>query len=144
MIVSFAAPSKTGKTTFLEQLIPLLVEKKIRVGALKHCHHPLTKSPLVDSNRLERAGATPSIATIGNNLNELLPLFANCSLLLVEGFRSANLPTILLTRGTLDPTWKRPQEIITQLDISNREEALQSVLQMIHTLLFGKSEMIQL
>ncbi|TNI24335.1 molybdopterin-guanine dinucleotide biosynthesis protein MobB, partial [Aeromonas veronii] len=38
-LLGFAAWSGTGKTTLLEQLIPLLVDRGLRIGVLKHAHH---------------------------------------------------------------------------------------------------------
>ena len=59
-ILGFAAPSGTGKTTLLTQLIPLLKQQGIRVGLIKHSHHNFQiDKPGKDSFRLREAGATP-------------------------------------------------------------------------------------
>ena len=52
-ILGFAAPSGTGKTTLLTQLIPQLKAHKIRVGLIKHSHHNFQiDKPGKDSKRL--------------------------------------------------------------------------------------------
>ena len=38
-LVGFCAYSGTGKTTLLSRLIPILREKGLRVGIIKHAHH---------------------------------------------------------------------------------------------------------
>ena len=138
VIISISAPSKTGKTTFLEELIPRLKEKNIVVGALKHCHHPLSSAQNTDSKRLEKAGATPSIATQESTIEPLMPYFHGCDIVLVEGFRSAALPSILLCRGTIDHTWEPPHNIIQTLDITDCEKAVHSALEGIQSLLFAQ------
>jgi molybdopterin-guanine dinucleotide biosynthesis protein MobB len=58
-ILGFVAFSGTGKTTLLEQLIPLLRRQGIRVALLKHAHHDFDiDKPGKDSYRLRQAGAT--------------------------------------------------------------------------------------
>ncbi|HSN22716.1 MAG TPA: molybdopterin-guanine dinucleotide biosynthesis protein B, partial [Methylomicrobium sp.] len=59
-ILGFAAPSGTGKTTLLTQLIPLLKQQGLRVGLIKHSHHSFDiDHPGKDSHRLRMAGASP-------------------------------------------------------------------------------------
>ena len=38
-LLGIAAYSGTGKTTLLKSLIPLLQQRQIRVGLIKHTHH---------------------------------------------------------------------------------------------------------
>ena len=57
-VVSFVAKSGTGKTTFLEDLIPLLKAEGLRVGLLKHHSHISSfDTPGKDTHRLAEAGA---------------------------------------------------------------------------------------
>ena len=59
-VLGFAAFSGTGKTTLLEQLIPLLKKNNLRVALIKHSHHNFDiDKPGKDSYRLREAGATP-------------------------------------------------------------------------------------
>ena len=58
-VLGFVAASGTGKTTLLTQLIPLLKQKGLRVGLIKHSHHDFEiDQPGKDSYRLREAGAT--------------------------------------------------------------------------------------
>lgn len=57
-MISFVAKSGTGKTTFLEALIPELKARGVRVGVLKHHAHPTPFDVRgKDTYRLAQAGA---------------------------------------------------------------------------------------
>ena len=57
-IVSFVAPSGTGKTTYLEKLLPALAARGLRVLVIKHDVHGFeVDRPGKDTWRLRRAGA---------------------------------------------------------------------------------------
>lgn len=127
MIISFCAPSKTGKTTFLKTLVGALVKKKRRVGVLKHCHHPLHARADSDSQILGRAGAQPAIAITHNDFQQMTQYFKGCDVLLVEGFRSAELPAFVLFRGARDTGWKPPKNIVGRLDLRNKETCINQV-----------------
>ena len=117
-ILGFAAPSGTGKTTLLTQLIPQLKEQNIRVGLIKHSHHNFQiDKPGKDSFRLREAGATPVMLVSSHrramitefdmpeepSLNEQLKYFDQSSLdlILVEGFKKERFPKIELHRPAL-------------------------------------------
>lgn len=122
-MVSFVAPSGTGKTTLLEGVIKTLTARGHRIGAVKHDAHRIeldTKGK--DSWRLREAGAAGT-ALVGKDqlaffsedgpvpdLAQLAALlFADVDLILVEGFRSAGLPTVLVERPDhTDGSWQPP------------------------------------
>ena len=57
-VVSIIAKSGTGKTTFIEKLIPELRRHGLRVGVLKHHSHPTPFDiPGKDTYRMAQAGA---------------------------------------------------------------------------------------
>ena len=127
-VIGFAAFSGTGKTTLLEQIIPLLVEQGIRVALIKHAHHDFDIDvPGKDSYRLRKAGATQTLVASGKRWAliqenptptpdpELHALLAelNPSLLdvvLVEGFKHQSLPRIELHRPSLGHPLLYPQD----------------------------------
>ena len=58
-ILGFCAYSGTGKTTLLTQLIPILRNRGIQVGVIKHAHHNFEMDREgKDSFRFRQAGAT--------------------------------------------------------------------------------------
>ncbi|MGB5471852.1 MAG: molybdopterin-guanine dinucleotide biosynthesis protein MobB [Gammaproteobacteria bacterium] len=61
-VLGFAAFSGTGKTTLLKQLIPLLAQRGIRVGVIKHAHHNFDIDTPGDARaRSEKAPMAPVI-----------------------------------------------------------------------------------
>ena len=57
-VVSFVGSSGSGKTTFLEQIIPLFIDKGYKTGTIKHDAHKFEiDKPGKDSYRLKQAGA---------------------------------------------------------------------------------------
>lgn len=118
-ILGFAAPSGTGKTTLLTDLIPELIQKNIRVGLIKHSHHNFQiDKPGKDSFRLREAGASP-VMLVSSHRRAIITEFATAQepdlneqlrhldqsgidLILVEGFKSEIFPKIELHRPSLN------------------------------------------
>ncbi len=111
-IVAFSAPSGTGKTSYLERLIPELVVRGLRVAAVKHDSHAFQiDRPGKDTHRLRTAGAQRvaicndrELAVYGDtdpglSLSELVGRYLGpVDLVLVEGFRREDVPRVLLAR----------------------------------------------
>lgn len=115
-ILGFSAWSGVGKTTLLEKLIPQLAKSGIRVGLIKHAHHAFDiDKPGKDSYRLRKAGANPVLIISDNRFALMcespggletsledavaaLPANLDFDLLLVEGFKNADIPKIVLLR----------------------------------------------
>jgi molybdopterin-guanine dinucleotide biosynthesis protein B len=95
--------SGSGKTTLLTKLIPLLVDRGLRIATLKHAHHAFdVDQPGKDSYEHRKAGASEVIvssarrwvqmheigagreATLAEHLRRLSP----CDLVLIEGYKS--------------------------------------------------------
>lgn len=110
--VAFIARSGTGKTSLMELLLPILVGRRYRVGAIKHDAHRFNiDHPGKDSHRLTAAGAATMLITSSEKLalvkkhvksppvEELIDLyFRDMDLVLVEGFQKSGLPKIELFR----------------------------------------------
>ncbi|TDR57189.1 molybdopterin-guanine dinucleotide biosynthesis protein B [Halomonas ventosae] len=114
-LLGIAAWSGTGKTTLLEQLLPRLGERGLRVAVIKHAHHAFdVDQPGKDSHRLRQAGASPMLVasrarvalmmeTPGReeaDLAELIDMVRpqHPDLVLVEGFKAWPLPKLELHR----------------------------------------------
>ena len=60
--LGFVAPSGSGKTTLLRELVPILRERGLRVGYLKHAHHSFDLDvPGKDSYEVRAAGADQTL-----------------------------------------------------------------------------------
>ncbi len=126
-LIGFATYSGTGKTTLLCNIIPLLKQKGIRVGIIKHTHHGFgIDHPQKDSCKLRESGAkkivvsskTRTAIIIEHPDNEKEPELEDAlknirtkdlDLILVEGFKQAQIPKIELHRKNLGETLYSPQ-----------------------------------
>lgn len=113
-LLAISAWSGTGKTTLLEQVIPLLKTQGIQSGLIKHTHHQMDiDTPGKDSYLLRKAGADQVIvasnqrwALMVESPNKPLSLMQLASqmdsstldLVLVEGFKDEPVPKIALWR----------------------------------------------
>ena len=115
-VLGFAGYSGSGKTTLLAALLPLCVQRSLRVGMIKHSHHDFEiDQPGKDSYRLRTAGAQQMLiaspyrtAWIQEQrekreprLEDLLRKLDRSSLdlVLVEGFRRTVFPKIEVHRA---------------------------------------------
>lgn len=118
-MLGIAAFSGTGKTTLLTKLLPLLRDQNLRVAVVKHAHHRFDiDKPGKDSYQIREAGAS-QVVVASKNLLALMqtplaerdePQLAEClarldygqlDLVLVEGFKQANLAKLELHRPSL-------------------------------------------
>jgi molybdopterin-guanine dinucleotide biosynthesis protein B len=115
-ILAIVGWSGTGKTTLLQQVIPILGAKGIRAGLIKHTHHQMdVDTPGKDSYLLRKAGASQVILASSErwalmcetpekqsiNLPYLLSRMDHATLevVLVEGFKDEPVPKIVLWRA---------------------------------------------
>jgi len=113
--IAFIARSGTGKTTLVEALIAELTARGRRVGALKHDAHQFEiDRPGKDSRRFTEAGAEvmvlasdAAVAMVKmtaqpENLDNILQKWFNgLDLILVEGYKTSDLPKIEVQRAVL-------------------------------------------
>ena len=107
---SFVAYSNTGKTTFLEKLVPLLKEKGLRVAVYKHDGHDFEiDKEGKDSWRMTRAGADVTLissdtkAVIMENRyiapEELVSRITDVDIIIVEGWKAGPWKKIAMRRS---------------------------------------------
>ena len=112
-LVTISAPqSNTGKTTFIERLIPRLREKGLRVGVVKgDCHGYTVDEEGKDSWRFKEAGAT-GVAVVSpagyfiqqktaqrKDLATVAGMLENVDLVLIESRSHGVMPKLSLWRG---------------------------------------------
>lgn len=102
-ILGIAGWSGSGKTTLITRLIPVLVDRGIRVSTIKHAHHRFDiDTPGKDTWRHRQAGATEVLIASDRRialmrelreeaepgLDALLARLAPVDLVLVEGYKT--------------------------------------------------------
>jgi molybdopterin-guanine dinucleotide biosynthesis adapter protein len=108
--------SGAGKTTVLEGIIPRLVAQGVRVSLIKHTHHDVDiDRPGKDSYRLREAGCGEVMLLSGKRwalMHELrgapepdlaaqLAILSQCDVVLVEGYKEADIPKLEVHRPAL-------------------------------------------
>ena len=113
-IYSFIGSSGSGKTTFLEKLIPVLKRKGIKLGVIKHDAHKFEiDKPGKDSYRFKAAGA--DIVTISSeekmafvksfeksafSLEEIvIRYFSDMDMVITEGYKQSDIPKFEVFRS---------------------------------------------
>lgn len=135
-IVSFVAYSGTGKTTFLERLIPVLKEKGLRIAVVKHDGHRFEiDHEGKDSDRFTKAGAdvtgliSSEKAVLMENREvspgEFLKRIRDVDLIITEGFKKEQWPKIMLHRKGTDKAMPLPPKeclaVITDEEVRDCE-----------------------
>jgi len=142
-VIGIIGEKKSGKTSLIQYLIPYLKQYGT-VGCIKHAHElDLDTSTAKDTDRFFNAGAEVVIGTSeqktikicsGKNLNELLNEMANSGVdfVLVEGFKSSDLPKIALS----DFSDEEVSNIIKKVpkDFEGREGMIKEMVELIISL----------
>ena len=114
-VACFAGYSNSGKTTLIEQIIPLLRQQGLRVSVVKHAHHRFDIAhPGKDSHRHREAGAFEVVIASDRRLalvrefeqpaqmtvhQMLAELYEGVDWVLVEGFKESDLLKIEVWRA---------------------------------------------
>ena len=114
-VVGFSGYSGAGKTTLIEQLIPALKKRGLRVSVVKHAHHKFDiDHPGKDTHRHREAGAFEVVVASSHRLalmrefeqpyelsvHQLIAeLYEGVDWVLVEGFKDSDLLKIEVWRA---------------------------------------------
>jgi len=124
-VFGFAGWSGSGKTTLIERLIPLVVERGLRVSLIKHAHHTFdVDQPGKDSYRHRHAGCSEVLVTSSRRwalmhelrgapepgFAELVAHISLCDLLLVEGFKREKFPKLEVYRPVVGEPLIHPHD----------------------------------
>ncbi|RJS72574.1 molybdopterin-guanine dinucleotide biosynthesis protein B [Methanophagales archaeon] len=152
-VISIIGKKKSGKTSLIEYLIPYLNEYG-KVGCIKHAHElnfdfglDFDTSTAKDTDRFFNAGAEVVIGTSeekaikicrrGKTVTELLTEMAQSDVdfVLVEGFKSSNLPKITLSEFLDDDLVDNIiKKVGLPTDSEDREETIKEIVKLILSL----------
>ena len=123
--LGIAGYSGSGKTTLIEKLLPLLNAAGLKVSVIKQSHHDIEVDVVgKDSWRHRQAGAHETLLSsphrwmlIGElrgaeepSLADHLARLSPCDLVLVEGYKHADLPKLEIWRAAHARPWLHPQD----------------------------------
>jgi molybdopterin-guanine dinucleotide biosynthesis protein B len=115
-VFGFAGWSGSGKTTLIEQLVPRLTARGLRVSLVKHAHHAFdVDEPGKDSWRHRAAGCIEVLVSSSvrwalmhelrgepeQGLPQNLARLSPCDLVLVEGYKRAAIPKLEIWRASV-------------------------------------------
>lgn len=124
-VFGFAGWSGSGKTTLIENVIPCLVARGLRVSLVKHAHHGFDiDQPGKDSYRHRRAGCTEVLVSSGLRwalmhelrgdaeitMKDALARLSPCDLALVEGYKTSAIPKLEVWRASVGKPLLHPQD----------------------------------
>jgi molybdopterin-guanine dinucleotide biosynthesis protein B len=124
-VFGFAGWSGSGKTTLIEQVVPKLVARGIRVSLIKHAHHRFdVDRPGKDSYRHRHAGCSEVLVTSRERwalmhelrggreltLAETLARLSPCDLVLIEGYKAAPIPKLEIWRPAAGKSLLYPRD----------------------------------
>lgn len=133
-LIAVVGNSGSGKTTFIEKLIPELTSRGLKVGSIKHDVHGFEMDrPGKDSWRHKHAGASTTIISspfqIGmvmdveydHRPDELLPLFNGLDIILTEGYKGSSIPKLEIFRAeiTKEPLCKNDEKLLALITDAN-------------------------
>ena len=130
--VAFTGPSGSGKTTLVEKLAKVLIKER-EVAIIKH--DPKDKAIFdkegKDSYKFSQIGAEVVVASStrttyfskrDKDLDEIIRMFNDFDILLVEGLKTLPLPRIAIFRNTIEESYLDCSEAIAIDDSINIEE----------------------
>ena len=130
--VAFTGPSGSGKTTLVEKLAKVLIKKR-EVAIIKH--DPKDKAIFdkegKDSYKFSQIGAEVVVASStrttyfskrNKDLDEIIRMFNDFDILLVEGLKTLPLPRIAIFRNTIEESYLDCSEAIAIDESINLEE----------------------
>jgi molybdopterin-guanine dinucleotide biosynthesis protein B len=125
-VVGFAGYSGAGKTTLVEQLIPALRLRGLRVSVVKHAHHSFDiDHPGKDTFRHREAGAFEVVVASAKRLvlmreferdvemkvhHLLAELYTGVDWVLVEGFKDSDLHKVEIWRAASGKPARYPND----------------------------------
>lgn len=138
-VLGIAAFSGTGKTQLITQLIPLLKQRNVRIGVIKHAHHDVDiDKPGKDSFEMRKAGATPVVLASdkriavmiekeqekASSIEELLTYINpdSIDLVLIEGYKELDYNKLFLFRHQVKGRFQDIDEAV--LKIMNHQNTM--------------------
>jgi molybdopterin-guanine dinucleotide biosynthesis protein B len=134
-VIAVCGSKNSGKTTFIEGVLPHLVSAGFKVAVIKHHGHKLDPDvPGTDTYRFNHGGAYGTVITDDEsfmlvrrevtNENSLIEYFPEADIILLEGYKDSDWPKIEMRRDASISVCK-PDSIIAL--VADAEPPLKTV-----------------
>lgn len=131
--VAFTGPSNSGKTTLIVKVANILIDRGLKVAIVKNDPKDKAKFDVEgkDSYKFSETGAevvvtSPTRTTYFSKkhkeLNEIIDIFKNFDILLVEGLKTLPLPRVAIFRNSLDESYFDVSNALAVDDTVDREK----------------------
>jgi molybdopterin-guanine dinucleotide biosynthesis protein B len=113
-VIAICGVKNSGKTRLIEALLPILEAMGHKVAVIKHHGHKLDPDvPGTDTYRFSHNGAYATVITddecymlvknLPSNTDEMIALFPEADIILLEGYKNSPYPKIELRRESAEP-----------------------------------------
>lgn len=147
MILSIVGKSGSGKTTLIEEVVPKLIERGLKVGVIKHAKKGFEiDREGKDSHRIFQSGADVAIISKDklavvkrvntDSIEECIRYFYGYDLILTEGFSEEKYPKIVVTSGSVDREYNNVVAVVDSknLDIDGVVELILTMIKKYNSL----------
>ena len=133
LAVAFTGPSNSGKTTLIIKLSTELQNEGLKVAIVKHdpCDKAIFDKEGKDSYKFSQTGSevavvSPTRTTLfkkeTSTIEDMVSMFSNFDILLVEGLKTIPLPRICIQRDTINDTYFEKSDCIATDNSVDKEE----------------------
>jgi molybdopterin-guanine dinucleotide biosynthesis protein B len=155
LAVAFTGPSNSGKTTLIIKISAMLQKEGLKVAIIKHdpCDKAIFDKEGKDSYKFSQTGSevavvSPNRTTLfkkeTSTIEDIVSMFSEFDILLVEGLKTLPLPRICVQRDTIDDKYFEKSDCIatdgsiqksnlpknmTILDLNNTDSIIQWIKQ---------------
>lgn len=127
-VICFVGSSNSGKTTVIENVLPILKEKGLKVLVVKHARHFELDKRGKDSWRLFESGAdvvitskekTAYISRLSDDIDKIVDLFGKIyDVVIVEGLKNSDFPKIVVLKDNEGvPNLKNVVAVVSNSDV---------------------------
>jgi len=113
LAVAFTGPSNSGKTTLIVKIATMLQEEGLKVAIIKHdpCDKAIFDKEGKDSYKFSQTGSevavvSPTRTTVfkkeTSTIEDMVSMFGDFDILLVEGLKTIPLPRVCVQRDTIN------------------------------------------
>ncbi|MCD4758852.1 MAG: molybdopterin-guanine dinucleotide biosynthesis protein B [Arcobacteraceae bacterium] len=139
LAVAFTGPSNSGKTTLIVKIATMLQEEGLKVAIIKHdpCDKAIFDKEGKDSYKFSQTGSevavvSPTRTTVfkkeTSTIEDMVSMFGDFDILLVEGLKTIPLPRVCVQRDTINDIYFEKSDCIATDNSIDKEKLPQNMV----------------